>query len=68
MDETKMIDYAESIEKIAKLRREAHDALLKRDWATACDLADEIVIAARAVKIFSMAQLNDELKHVLDLK
>lgn len=63
-----MIDYAESIEKIAKLRREAHDALLKRDWATACDCADEIVVCARAVKIFSMAQLNDTLQYHLDLK
>jgi hypothetical protein len=53
-----MIDYAESIEKIAKLRREAHDALLKRDWATACDLADEIVVCAGAVKEFSMDQIE----------
>ena len=40
---------------------EAHDASLKRDWATACDCADEIVVCARAVKIFSMAQLGVEV-------
>lgn len=54
-----MIDYAESIEKIAKLRREAHDALLKRDWATACDCADEIVVCARAVKIFCLGEIKE---------
>jgi hypothetical protein len=53
-----MIDYAESIEKIARLRREAHDALLRHEWKTACDCADEIVVAARAVKLFSMSQLD----------
>jgi hypothetical protein len=56
-----MIDYAESIEKIAKLRRQAHDALLHHEWKTACDCADEIVVCARAVKIFSMEQLDTEL-------
>ena len=57
-----MIDYAESIHKIYELRRKAHDALLKKDWSTACDLADEIVVAARELKIFNMHQLELELE------
>jgi hypothetical protein len=57
-----MIDYAESIEKIAQLRRQAHDALLKKEWAKACDIADEIVVAARALKILCMHQLEEELR------
>ena len=61
-----MIDYAESIQKIADLRRQAHDAMLKKDWSTACDLADEIVIEARRLKIFSMHMLNEELNEALD--
>mgnify|MGYP003352625115 CR=1 FL=1 len=54
-----MIDYAESIHKIYELRRKAHDALLKKDWSTACDLADEIVVAARALRMFSLNCLNE---------
>lgn len=57
-----MIDYAESIQKIADLRRQAHDALLRKDWAMACDVADEIVVEARMLKILSMYQLNEELE------
>ena len=63
-----MIDYAESIHKIYELRRKAHDALLKKDWSTACDLADEIVVAARELKIFSMNELNKTLQQELDLQ
>ena len=57
-----MIDYAESIGKISKLRRDAHDALLMKNWSVAFDLADEIVIAASAVKRFAMYKLNEELE------
>jgi hypothetical protein len=57
-----MIDYAESIEKITQLRRQAHDALLKKEWSKACDIADEIVVAARSLKILCMYQLEEELR------
>ena len=60
-----MIDYGESIIKIQKLQREAHDALLKHDWQTACDKADEIIVAARAIRVFCMSHLNEELPNAI---
>ncbi len=57
-----MIDYGESIIKIKALQREAHDALLDHDWQTACDKADEIIVSARAIRVFCM----HELQKVLD--
>lgn len=56
-----MIDYGESVIKIRILQREAHDALLDRDWLTACDKADEIIIAARSIRIFCMSHLQKTL-------
>ena len=56
-----MIDYGENIIKIQKLQREAHDALLEQDWQTACDKADEIIVAARAIRIFCMNELQKAL-------
>ena len=56
-----MIDYGESIIKIQKLQREAHDALLEHDWQTACDKADEIVVAARAIRVFCLSELQKML-------
>ena len=51
---------------IASVIAKAHDALLKKDWSTACDLADEIVVAARELKIFNMHQLELELEASFD--
>jgi len=56
-----MIDYGESVIKIQKLQREAHDALLEHDWQTACDKADEIIVCARAIRIFCMNELQKAL-------
>jgi hypothetical protein len=56
-----MIDYGENIIKIQKLQREAHDALLEYDWQTACDKADEIIVCARAIRIFCMNELQKAL-------
>ena len=56
-----MIDYGENIIKIQKFQREAHDALLEHDWQTACDKADEIIVAARAIRIFCMNELQKAL-------
>ena len=58
---TKMIDYGESIIKIKALQREAHDALLEHDWQTACDKADEIIVATRAIRVFCLSKLQEEL-------
>lgn len=57
-----MIDYGESIIKIKTLQREAHDALLDHDWQTACDKADEIIVAARAIRVFCMHELQKVLE------
>lgn len=56
-----MIDYSESLLKIKALQREAQDALLVRDWQTACDKADEIIVAARAIRVFCMHELQKVL-------
>jgi hypothetical protein len=56
-----MIDYGESIIKIKILQREAHDALLDRDWQTACDKADEIIVAARSIRVFCLSELEKVL-------
>ena len=51
-------DYGESIIKIQKLQREAHDALIAHDWSRACDLADEIVLAARSIKLYCLNEME----------
>ena len=51
-------DYGESLIKIQKLQREAHDALIAHDWARACDLADEIVLAARSIKLYCLNEME----------
>ena len=51
-------DYGESLIKIQKLQRAAHDALNEKDWARACDLADEIVLAARSIKLYCLNELE----------
>ena len=51
-------DYGESIIKIQKLQREAHDALIAHDWSRACDLADEIVLAARSIKMYCLSEME----------
>lgn len=57
-----MIDYGEGLIKIKILQREAHDALLDRDWQTACDKTDEIVVAARAIRVFCISNLQEALE------
>lgn len=56
-----MIDYGESIIKIKALQREAHDAMLKHDWQTACDKADEIIVCARSIRVFCLSELQKML-------
>ena len=51
-------DYGESLIKIQKLQREAHDALIAHDWSRACDLADEIVLAARSIKLYCLNEME----------
>jgi hypothetical protein len=58
-DEGTMIDYSESLIKIRLLRKKAHDAILDKKWAEACDYLDDIVVAARAAKMFCLAEIKD---------
>jgi hypothetical protein len=51
-------DYSEGMIRIRQLRLEAHDALLKKDWKKAADLADEIVLAARSVKLYCLNEID----------
>lgn len=55
-----VMDYAEPIINIEHLRRRAHDALLKRDWKKAVDLADEIIVASRGVRGYCLDQIEKE--------
>jgi hypothetical protein len=55
-----MIDYAQAILDIKALRAKAYEAMQKHEWATACDLADEIIVAARKVKVYCLDQLEQE--------
>jgi hypothetical protein len=55
-----MMDYADGIIQIAQLRQQAHSALLARDWAKACDIADELVKVASSLKFFCIYQMKDD--------
>ena len=55
-------DYSDSLLTIQAMRKKAQEALLRHDWKTACNCADEIVVASRAMKIYSMDQLERELE------
>jgi hypothetical protein len=52
-------DYGESIIKIQKLQREAHDALNEKDWARVCDMADEIILAARSIRMHCISAMEE---------
>ena len=57
------MDYAENIINIDHLRRQAHDALLKRDFKRVVDLADEIIVASRGIRGFCLDQLDLESEY-----
>ena len=47
-----MMDYSELLLAIQQDHRRCHEALLKRDWGKAADLADAIQLQAAALKAF----------------
>ena len=49
-------DYAQALLDIKALRAKAYEAMQTHQWAKACDLADEIVIAAHKVKMYCLFQ------------
>jgi hypothetical protein len=51
-------DYSEALLTIQAMRKKAQDALLRHDWKTACDCADEIFVAARGMKMYALDQLE----------
>jgi hypothetical protein len=54
------MDYAENIINIDHLRRQAHDALLKRDFKRVVDLADEIIVASRGIRGYCLDQMEKD--------
>mgnify|MGYP003333152756 CR=1 FL=1 len=54
-----MIDYSDSLIRISKLRRLAHEAILKKDWSKACDYLDQIVIAAAEGKVYCLGEIKE---------
>ena len=54
-----MIDYGESLIKIKQSRKKAHDAILDRRWADACNHLDDIVVATREAKMFCLGEMKD---------
>ena len=51
-------DYAQALLDIKALRAKAYEAMQTHQWAEACDLADEIIVAARKVKLYCLDQLE----------
>jgi hypothetical protein len=56
-------DYSVSLLTIMDMRKKAQLALLRHDWKEACSCADEMVVAARAMRMYALDQL-DELDKV----
>jgi hypothetical protein len=54
-----MIDYSESLIKIQKLRKRAHEAILHGNWEYACECLDEIVVAAREGKMYCLGEIKE---------
>ena len=54
-----MIDYSEGLIRIQQLQRAAHDALNEKDWARVCDMADEIILAARAIRMHCISAMEE---------
>jgi hypothetical protein len=54
------MDYSENIINIDHLRRQAHDALLKRDFKRVVDLADEIIVASRGIRGYCLDQMEKD--------
>ena len=53
-------DYAQALLDIKALRAQAYEAMQTHQWAKACDIADEIIVAARKVKVYCLDQLEQE--------
>jgi hypothetical protein len=53
-------DYSEPLIFLRQLREKAHQALLMKDYKKAVDLADEIVIEARKMRIYCLDQLEKQ--------
>ena len=52
------MDYSECLIKLAQLQREAHDALLEKQWQVAKDLAQQI--AAEGRLLYTSIRLYEE--------
>lgn len=58
-------DYSISLLEIQHLRKQASEASHLGKWSEVCDLADEIIVRAHALRIYCLDQL--ESQHQLEL-
>ncbi len=57
-----MTDYGECLIKIKALEREAHDALLARDWNTARLLSKRIAVMAFKIQEFCISMQEQQMQ------
>jgi hypothetical protein len=58
-------DYSISLLEIQQLRKKASETAKLGQWSEVCDLADEIIVKCRALRIYCLDQL--ESQHQMEL-
>lgn len=61
-------DYSITLLEIQQLRKRASDASKLGQWSEVCDLADEIIVKARALRIYCLDQLETQTQLKLPLE
>ncbi len=60
-------DYSISLLEIQQLRKKASEAAKLGQWSEVCDLADEIIVKCRALRIYCLDQLESKTQLELPL-
>lgn len=60
-------DYSVTLLEIQQLRKKASEASRLGNWSEVCDLADEIIVKARALRIYCLDQLEAKVQLELPL-
>jgi len=60
-------DYSISLLEIQQLRKQASEAANQGKWSEVCDLADEIIVKSRALRIYCLDQLESQVQLELPL-
>lgn len=63
----KIPDYSITLLEIQQLRKQASEASTLGRWSEVCDIADEIVVKARALRIYCLDQLESKTQLELPL-